>query len=172
MPPPAGRAAAAGWTPCCCALPAWSTASPGSPSPMSTASMPTKPCKSAPATTSTANIHTLPPADRAAWDRAVPVYETLARLAMRHHRLHQLRATPGRRPRPISPASAELCGAPIAFVGVGPDRKQTLVVLSAASSQIQRPDQTHNRTSSPRCRSRLSDQAARNPIDQTHAGVP
>lgn len=71
-------------------------------------------------------IHTLPPADRSAWDRAVPVYETLPGWK---------RDTTGCRSHAELPDEAkaylarlgELCGAPIAFVGVGPDRTQTLV---------------------------------------------
>lgn len=72
-------------------------------------------------------LHEFPPADRAAWDRAEPVYETLPGWN---------RDTTGCTSWADLPAEAkayltrlgELCGAPIAFVGVGPDRTQTLVV--------------------------------------------
>ncbi len=55
-------------------------------------------------------IHTLPPADRVVMGPRRARLRNLARLAVRHHRLHQLRATPGAReslsqpPRPNSVA--------------------------------------------------------------------
>ncbi|MFT4175806.1 MAG: adenylosuccinate synthase [Luteolibacter sp.] len=72
-------------------------------------------------------IHDLPPADRSAWDRAVPVYETLpgwqtdTSACTRYDQLPE-------NARAYLTRFSELCGAPIAFVGVGPDRAQTLVV--------------------------------------------
>jgi len=72
-------------------------------------------------------LHTLPPADRTAWDRAKPVYEELPGWNC---------DTTGCTAYPQLPDAAklylarlgELCGAPIAFVGVGPDRAQTLPI--------------------------------------------
>jgi adenylosuccinate synthase len=72
-------------------------------------------------------IHELPPADRSAWDRAIPVYETMPGWNCDTTACTSYEQLP-------APAKAylarlgELCGAPIAFVGVGPDRTQTLVV--------------------------------------------
>lgn len=72
-------------------------------------------------------IHKLPPADRSFWDRAVPVYEEIDGWQS---------DTTGCTTYDQLPENAKayltrlggLCGAPIAFVGVGPDRTQTLVV--------------------------------------------
>ncbi len=71
-------------------------------------------------------VHDLPPADRSAWDRAKPVYETLpgwqtdTTSCTRYDQLPEQAKAYLRR-------LGELCGALIAFVGVGPDRTQTLV---------------------------------------------
>ena len=72
-------------------------------------------------------IHTLPPADRKAWDRAVPVYETLPGWKSDTTACTQFEQLPSQAKAYLA-RLAELCGAPIAFVGVGPDRLQTLVV--------------------------------------------
>ncbi len=72
-------------------------------------------------------IHDLPPADRKAWDKAKPVYETLPGWKSDTTACKSYADLP-------APAQAylkrlsELCGAPLAFVGVGPDRAQTLTV--------------------------------------------
>lgn len=72
-------------------------------------------------------IHTLPPARRDLWDRAVPVYETLPGW--------QSATTACTRYEDLPPVArayldrlAALCGAPVGFVGVGPDRAQTIAV--------------------------------------------
>ena len=72
-------------------------------------------------------IHTLPPADRKAWDRAVPVYETLPGWKSDTTACTRYDELPAEAKAYLTRLS-ELCGAPIAFVGVGPDRVQTLVV--------------------------------------------
>ncbi len=72
-------------------------------------------------------VHDLPPADRSAWDRAKPIYESLpgwksdTTACTDYHKLPEAAKCYLKR-------LSELCGAPISFVGVGPDRKQTLVV--------------------------------------------
>ncbi|MFT3990454.1 MAG: adenylosuccinate synthase [Luteolibacter sp.] len=72
-------------------------------------------------------IHDLPPADRSAWDRAVPVYETLPGWKTDTSACTRYDQLPANAKAYLTRFS-ELCGAPIAFVGVGPDRAQTLVV--------------------------------------------
>lgn len=69
--------------------------------------------------------HELPPADRSFWDRAKPIYETLpgwkqdTTACTSYHNLPE-------NAKAYLTRLSELCDAPIAFVGVGPDRKQTL----------------------------------------------
>lgn len=70
-------------------------------------------------------IHDLPPADRSAWDRAVPVYETLPGWKTDTSACTSYDQLPENAKAYLT-RFAELCGAPIAFVGVGPDRAQTL----------------------------------------------
>jgi len=72
-------------------------------------------------------IHDLPPADRSAWDRAVPVYESLPGWQSDTTACTSYDQLPEQAKAYLN-RLAELCGAPIAFVGVGPDRAQTLVV--------------------------------------------
>jgi adenylosuccinate synthase len=72
-------------------------------------------------------IHTLPPAERSAWDRAVPVYETMPGWKTDTTACTRYDQLPDQAKAYLS-RLGELCGAPIAFVGVGPDRIQTLVV--------------------------------------------
>ncbi|RYD17256.1 MAG: adenylosuccinate synthase, partial [Verrucomicrobiaceae bacterium] len=72
-------------------------------------------------------IHELPPASRAAWDRATPVYETLPGWQSDTTEITRYEDLPANAKAYLNRLS-ELCGAPIAFVGVGPDRAQTLVV--------------------------------------------
>jgi adenylosuccinate synthase len=69
----------------------------------------------------------LPPADRKAWDKAVPVYETLSGWKSDTTACTEFEQLPALAKAYLA-RLAELCGAPIAFVGVGPDRVQTLVV--------------------------------------------
>ena len=72
-------------------------------------------------------IHALPPADRSFWDRAVPVYESLPGWQSDTTGCTEYSQLPDRAKAYLTRLS-ELCDAPIAFVGVGPDRIQTLVV--------------------------------------------
>ena len=72
-------------------------------------------------------IHDLPPADRSAWDRAKPIYESLPGWKSDTTACTDYHKLPEAAKRYLNRLS-ELCGAPISFVGVGPDRKQTLVV--------------------------------------------
>ena len=74
-------------------------------------------------------IHDLPPADRSAWDRAKPVYETLPGWKSDTTACTSYQQLPEKAKAYLS-RLGELCGAPIAFVGVGPDRAQTLVAQS------------------------------------------
>ncbi len=71
--------------------------------------------------------HELPPAERSAWDRATPVYEELPgwKSDTTGCKLH--RDLPANA-RAYLDRLAALCDVPVAFVGVGPDRAQTLVV--------------------------------------------
>ena len=71
--------------------------------------------------------HELPPADRSAWDRAKPIYEELPGWQTDTTACTGYDQLPENAKGYLSRLS-ELCGAPIAFVGVGPDRTQTLVV--------------------------------------------
>lgn len=71
--------------------------------------------------------HDLPPADRSAWDRAVPVYETLPGWKSNTTLCTAYSELPTQAKAYLSRLAA-LCDTPIAFVGVGPDRLQTLVV--------------------------------------------
>jgi adenylosuccinate synthase len=70
-------------------------------------------------------LHTLPPAVRDAWDRIVPVYETLPGWLSDTTGCSRYADLPAQAQTYLA-RLAELCGAPIAFVGVGPDRAQTL----------------------------------------------
>lgn len=72
-------------------------------------------------------IHTLPPATRASWDRAVPVYETWPGWQCDTTGCTSYEQLPERAQAYLK-RLGQLCDAPIAFVGVGPDRLQTLVV--------------------------------------------
>jgi adenylosuccinate synthase len=71
--------------------------------------------------------HDLPPACRAAWDKAVPVYETLPGWKVDTTACTEYSQLPENAKAYLT-RFAELCGAPVSFVGVGPDRDQTLVV--------------------------------------------
>ena len=71
--------------------------------------------------------HPLPPAERDAWDRVVPVYEALPGWNCDTTACTRFADLPPNAQAYLA-RLAELCGAPIAFVGVGPDRAQTLAV--------------------------------------------
>ena len=72
-------------------------------------------------------IHELPPANREAWNKAKPVYETLPGWKSDTTQITRYDDLPANAKAYLVRFS-ELCGAPVAFVGVGPDRVQTLVV--------------------------------------------
>ncbi|WP_367875367.1 adenylosuccinate synthase [Luteolibacter sp. Populi] len=71
-------------------------------------------------------IHELPPADRHAWDRAVPVYEELPGWQQDTTASTAYSDLPKNAQAYLKRLS-ELCDTPVKFVGVGPDRAQTLV---------------------------------------------
>ena len=71
-------------------------------------------------------LHTLPPAERSLWQRATPVYESLSGWQSDTTGCTSYEQLPERAKAYLT-RLAELCAAPIAFVGVGPDRAQTLV---------------------------------------------
>jgi len=71
--------------------------------------------------------HELPPAERSAWDRAIPVYETLPGWSSDTTACTRYEDLPEQAKAYLARLS-ELCDAPIAFVGVGPDRAQTLAL--------------------------------------------
>ena len=68
----------------------------------------------------------LPPADRDAWDRATPIYEELPGWQVDTSACRSYEDLPDNAKAYLSRFAA-LCGAPVAFVGVGPDREQTIV---------------------------------------------
>ena len=70
-------------------------------------------------------LHDLPPADRNFWDRATPVYEILPGWKQSTTACTAYDQLPENAKAYLSRLS-QLCDAPIAFVGVGPDRAQTL----------------------------------------------
>lgn len=71
--------------------------------------------------------HELPPARSELWDLARPVYETLPGWQCDTTGCTRYADLPAAA-RAYLDRLAELCGAPVAFVGVGPDRVQTLTV--------------------------------------------
>lgn len=71
--------------------------------------------------------HELPPADRSAWDRAIPIYEEMPGWKSDTTECSRYAELPANARAYLDRLSV-LCDAPIAFVGVGPDRAQTLVV--------------------------------------------
>jgi adenylosuccinate synthase len=72
-------------------------------------------------------LHELPPAGRGEWDKATPVYESLPGWKCDTTACTRYEDLPQNAKAYLTRLS-ELCGAPIAFIGVGPDRSQTLVV--------------------------------------------
>ena len=71
-------------------------------------------------------LHELPPADRHAWDRAVPVYEELPGWQQDTSGCSSYADLPAHAQAYLR-RLGELCDTPVKFVGVGPDRTQTLV---------------------------------------------
>jgi len=71
--------------------------------------------------------HELAPADRHAWDKAKPIYEELPGWLSDTTGCTSYDQLPENAKAYLNRLS-ELCGTPIQFVGVGPDRDQTLVV--------------------------------------------
>jgi adenylosuccinate synthase len=72
-------------------------------------------------------IMDLPPADRDAWDRAVAIYEELPGWQSDTTACRTYEELPANAKAYLT-RFAELCGAPVAFVGIGPDRSQTIMV--------------------------------------------
>ena len=70
--------------------------------------------------------HELAPADRHAWDRALPIYEELPGWLIDTSTCTSYADLPANARAYLDRLSA-LCDTPIRFVGVGPDRSQTLV---------------------------------------------
>ncbi len=68
----------------------------------------------------------LPPSDRSAWDRAVPIYEELPGWKCDTTACRTYAELPTNAKAYLN-RFAELCDAPVAFVGVGPDRVQTII---------------------------------------------
>ncbi|MCU0795820.1 MAG: adenylosuccinate synthase [Akkermansiaceae bacterium] len=75
--------------------------------------------------------HELAPADRHAWDRAVPIYEELPGWLSDTTSCTNFADLP-ENARAYLCRLSELCDTPIQFVGVGPDRAQTLVAPGAS----------------------------------------
>ena len=71
-------------------------------------------------------LHTLPPAERSLWQRATPVYESLPGWQCATTACTCYEQLPAQAKAYLARLS-QLCDTPIAFVGVGPDRVQTLV---------------------------------------------
>lgn len=71
-------------------------------------------------------IHELPPANRAAWNVAKPIYESLPGWMSNTSKITDFDDLPANAKAYLSRFS-QLCGAPVAFVGVGPDRTQTII---------------------------------------------
>jgi adenylosuccinate synthase len=71
-------------------------------------------------------LHDLPPADRHAWDRARPVYESMPGWCRDTTDCRSFDDLPQAAKNYLD-RLASLCGAKVSFVGVGPDRAQTLV---------------------------------------------
>lgn len=69
--------------------------------------------------------HELPPADRSFWNRAKPIYETLRGWKVDTTKCRDYKDLPEAAKLYLTRLS-QLCDAPVAFVGVGPDRDQTL----------------------------------------------
>ena len=71
--------------------------------------------------------HALPPADRDAWDRATPVYESLPGWQQDTSGCRTWDDLP-ENARAYLDRLAELSGAPVKYVGIGPDREQTILL--------------------------------------------
>ena len=63
---------------------------------------------------------------KSAWNKAKPVYETLPGWKSDTTKVTRYEDLPANAKAYLTRFS-ELCGAPVAFVGVGPDRVQTLI---------------------------------------------
>jgi adenylosuccinate synthase len=70
--------------------------------------------------------HDLPPADRTAWDRIEPIYEELPGWNADTTACRTWDALP-ENARAYLDRLATLCGAPVTYVGIGPDREQTII---------------------------------------------
>ena len=69
--------------------------------------------------------HEFPPADRDAWDRAQPIYETLPGWQLDTTACRSWDELP-ENARAYLERLAELAGAPVTFIGIGPARDQTI----------------------------------------------
>lgn len=75
--------------------------------------------------------HEIAPADRHAWDRATPIYEELPGWMSDTSQCSSFDELP-KNARAYLARLSDLCETPIQFVGVGPDRDQTLVAPASA----------------------------------------
>jgi len=71
--------------------------------------------------------HDFPPANRAAWEKAVPVYEDLPGWQSDTTKARSWDELPENAKAYLNRLS-ELVGAPVSFIGNGPDREQTIIV--------------------------------------------
>ena len=71
-------------------------------------------------------LHDLPPADRHAWDRIRPVYQEMPGWQSDTSACTSYAGLPANAKAYLA-RLAELCGAPVRYVGTGPERHQTLV---------------------------------------------
>ena len=71
--------------------------------------------------------HTFPPAHRGAWERAVPLYETLPGWNSDTSTCRRWDELPSEAQSYLTRLS-ELAGAPVKYVGIGPDREQTILL--------------------------------------------
>lgn len=72
-------------------------------------------------------IHELPPANRAAWDKAVPVYEELPGWQADTTSARSWDDLPENAKNYLNRLS-QLVGAPVSYIGNGPEREQTIIV--------------------------------------------
>ena len=71
--------------------------------------------------------HTFPPAHRGAWERALPVYETLPGWNSDTSTCRRWDELPSEAQSYLTRLS-ELAEAPVKYVGIGPDREQTILL--------------------------------------------
>jgi adenylosuccinate synthase len=71
-------------------------------------------------------VHDLPPADRSAWERIEPIYEELPGWQSDTTSCRTWESLPANARAYLDRLSA-LCSAPVRYIGVGPDREQTII---------------------------------------------